>query len=513
MKPNRPGEPGFILVAVLVVVMLASMVVVSLLFRLQAEDTATAAGAGAEQAWAAAMSGVYEAMRLASKAAPGSLQWQDDPASYREQLCFDDGADRWYFTIYSQGDSDQAELRFGLTDEASKLNINQATEEMFEKLPKITPYLAQGLLDFLDPDDTPRPEGAEQEYYDGLPTPYAAFNSPLTTFDELLLVRGFTPGLLYGEDANWNFQLDPNEDDGDAQFPPDNKDGKLDCGLRQYLTTYSYDLNVANDLSARVNVNDPNDGLDFTNSLSAQELVPTLTAYIEALRRNKVKIEQPADLLEAKGKFKDPAGKDIELESGVSKAELPLLLDHFTARTNRQTAGLININTASSHVLQALPGVDEALADSIVAARRNLRAEQLRTPAWLYQEGLVDADQFKKLMPYLTARAYQFHIQVVAYGLPSGRYRVLESVIDIAGSQPTIVYLRDITRLGLPFRIDATGEGDRPGNTSPSDQQQARSNSDRIPARRRASGVKLPRHGSGSGTGLRLSRFTLPSHG
>src|SRR5947208_1499409 len=71
-EPSCPGpvqrSEGFILVAVLVVIMLASMVVVSLLFRLRAEETATAAGAGSEQAWAAALSGVYEAMRVAQAA-------------------------------------------------------------------------------------------------------------------------------------------------------------------------------------------------------------------------------------------------------------------------------------------------------------------------------------------------------------------------------------------------------------------------------------------------------------
>src|SRR5262249_43746055 len=149
-------------------------------------------------------------------------------------------------TVYSEGDADAAEVRFGLTDEASKLNINEATEEMFEKLPKMTPYLVQGLLDFLDSDDTPRPEGAEQEYYDALPSPYAMANGPLRTLEQLLLVRGFTPALFYGEDSNWNFLLDANEDDGEGLFPPDNKDGKLDLGLRQYLTVSSTDLDVDN---------------------------------------------------------------------------------------------------------------------------------------------------------------------------------------------------------------------------------------------------------------------------
>jgi DNA uptake protein ComE-like DNA-binding protein/type II secretory pathway pseudopilin PulG len=467
LRPSRP-QRGFILIAVLIVIMLASMIVVSLLFRLRAEETAGAAGMGSEQAWAAAMSGLYEAMRVASRSQPGSLDWRDNPTLFRDHLVVDDGSDKWYFTIYSQGDADQNELRFGLTDEASKLNINQATEEMLEKLPNMTPYLAQGLLDFLDSDDTPRPEGAEQEYYDGLPTPYAVFNGPLATLEELLLVRGFTPALLYGEDANWNFQLDANEDDGAAQFPPDNQDGKLDCGLRQYVTVSSFDLDQDNTGGPRIPLNDTNAVLTAkgqTNLSPAvrEDLPPALIAYIEAARRSNVVINQPADLLEATGKFKDENGKDVELESGVDKAELALVLDRFTTRTNSRLPGLININTASSHVLQTLPDVDEALADSMVAARRNLRPEQQSTPAWLYQEGVVDADQLKKLMPFLTARAFQYHFHVLGYGVPSGRYRLLEAIIDTSTPTPTIQYLRDITRLGLPFRIEL------PSDSTPSE--------------------------------------------
>jgi DNA uptake protein ComE-like DNA-binding protein len=468
-RSSAPSAGGFILIAVLVVVMLASMVVVTLLFRLRAEETATAAGAGAEQAWASAMSGVYEAMRVVSASTPGSLDWQDAPSVFRERLVLDDGADRWYFSVYSAGENDLSELRFGLTDEASRLNINQATEEMVEKLPKMTPYLAQGLLDFLDADNTPRPEGAEQEYYDALPTPYTMANGPLSTLDQLLLVRGFTPALLYGEDANWNYQLDPNEDDAQVQFPPDNKDGKLELGLRQYLTIYSYDLNNDNAGNPRV---DPNQATDESEGLAqdskgAEELPASLREYLDALRRNKVKLAQPVDLLEAKGKFKDESGVEVELESGVGKAELPLVLDRFTTKTERRLPGLVNVNTASAKVLQTLPGVDEAMADSIAAARRNLRLEQRRTPAWLYQEGLLDADQFKKLLPFLTARGLQFHFRVVGYAAPSGKYRVLEATIDVGGTQPTVVYLRDITRLGLPFRIEMNTDGS--GTSGPSD--------------------------------------------
>src|SRR5262245_21246819 len=98
---GRRGAGGFVLVAVLTLVLLASMVAVSLLFRLKAENTAEAASAGGEQAWAAAMTGIEEAIRRVSDVAPGVTDWQDDPRLFREQFVFDDGSDRWYFTVWS----------------------------------------------------------------------------------------------------------------------------------------------------------------------------------------------------------------------------------------------------------------------------------------------------------------------------------------------------------------------------------------------------------------------------
>ena len=92
---------GFVLIAVLVVVLMASMVAISLLFRLKAEDTASAAGSSSEQAWSAAMSGVYEAMRIAAAARPGESDWYDNPGVFRDKLVVDDGIDRWFFSVYS----------------------------------------------------------------------------------------------------------------------------------------------------------------------------------------------------------------------------------------------------------------------------------------------------------------------------------------------------------------------------------------------------------------------------
>lgn len=426
--------------------MLLSMLVVSLLFRFHAEDTAAHASVGTEQAWAAAMSGVEEALRVASAAAPGATDWQENSAAFRDHLVFDDGADRWFFTVFSPGGGEfLSEFRHGLTDEASKLNVNASPDANLEKIPRLTPALVAALLDFIDEDDVPRPEGAEQDYYSGLPRPYKIRNGPLASLDELLLVRGFTDELLHGAAASASTPIN-------GEAPPSASDSRPARGLSQFLTIASYDPDTANDGTYRVNFNSP------TATPPVVELPPSLTNFLAALQTNGVTLSHTADLLEAILPVKDAKGVDVEITSGIGKAELATVLDLFTASEELQTDGLINVNTASATVLATLPGVDEALAEAIVSTRRSISPERRATIAWLYQEGVVDAAKFKALAPLLTARSFQFTFQVIGYGVPSGRFRVLEAGIDVAPGTRRVTYLRDVTRRGLPFNLGGETE-------------------------------------------------------
>ena len=49
------------------------------------------------------------------------------------------------------------------------------------------------------------------EYYSSLNPPYVPRNGPLQTVEELLLVRGVTPQLLFGLDTNRNGLIDTHE--------------------------------------------------------------------------------------------------------------------------------------------------------------------------------------------------------------------------------------------------------------------------------------------------------------
>jgi hypothetical protein len=109
----------------------------------------------------------------------------------------------------------------------------------------------------------------------------------------------------------------------------------------------------------------------YTNDVPA-----AVINYITALRSNKVTLMHVAELLEATGKFKDATAKETELASGVGKEELPIVLDRFTTTSEKKLSGLLNVNTASAGVLQTLPGIEEGVAQAMVAARRGLAREK-----------------------------------------------------------------------------------------------------------------------------------------
>jgi len=446
-------QRGTILVAVLAVTALAAMVAVSLLFVMRAEVAASAAAVQGEQARAAAMSGIRLAAGLALTAGAEIDAWTDNPSLLRNRLVFDDGRDRWYFVVWADNPADPGAVRYGLTDEAGKVNLNVADAETLAALPGMTDALVDALIDWRDSDDEARPQGAEREYYETRPMAYAIRNGSLPTLEELLLVRGFDARVVYGEDANLSGLLDPNEDDFLERFPPDDADGLLATGLRRLTTVWSRDPNVDALGRPRLDINGDTEALDDA------DLPEATPRYIRLLRAEGHTFGHPAELLEARYQLrKTPKGEPglkagDWITSGVGLDELPTVLDRLTVGDGG-VSGLVNVNTARAVVLAALPGIDENLALRILDTRGRLAAAEKTTPAWLLTQGLVNQEEFIEVARHLTARGYQYHIQSIGFGVPCGRFAVVEAVVDFADGAARVVYLRDVTRLGLPFALD-----------------------------------------------------------
>lgn len=192
-----------------------------------------------------------------------------------------------------EADSSSLGIRFGLSDESGRININQLlqfgledaeTRDILMYLPEMTEDVADAILDWVDEDEEVRDYGAESDYYSSLDPPYYAKNAAFESVDELLQVAGVTPEYLYGEDTNRNGLLDPNEDDGDQSPPFDNADGVLNPGWVAYLTVDSRELNLRSDGSLKVYVNegvltDLYDGLE-------EEFDEDTARFIVAFRMN-----------------------------------------------------------------------------------------------------------------------------------------------------------------------------------------------------------------------------------
>jgi len=442
---NAPDDNAIALVGVLVIVGLLSMIAISLMFRMQAAATAAASTLRSEQAWVVALSGLDRAIDVVSDSSRTTEGWIDNSTDFEHQLVYDDGSDQWYFSVFRRGVLETDEIIFGVVDEASKLPLNATNVLQLMKVPHMTLPAVEALADFVDGDSIARDNGAEQDSYDLLPVPYSIPNKPVSFLDELLLAQGVSAAHLYGEDANRNHKLDVNENDADALFPPDNQDGTLSGGLHRFFTLHSRDWNVNRNNQPRLDIN--------TVALDPEPagLTDETVAFLEAKRKAGQPLASLADLVNATLIVTEENQAQRELKSGVGTGELSQLLDRFTTDPKQIRLERVNINTAPASILAQVDGIDEALANTIVSARQGLSPEASRSIAWLLEESLLDSDQFKQIEPFIAARSFQFHIQVIGYALPSGRYRVLESIVDLIGSEPRVLYIRDLTKLGVPY--------------------------------------------------------------
>jgi general secretion pathway protein K len=96
-------------------------------------------------------------------------------------------------------------FRVRLVDEGGKINLNRVNEETLRRVfsnlgvdASVVDILVDSIMDWRDPDELHRTNGAESDYYGSLSPAYSAKNGPLDSVEDLLWIRGMTPALYYG---------------------------------------------------------------------------------------------------------------------------------------------------------------------------------------------------------------------------------------------------------------------------------------------------------------------------
>jgi len=127
----------------------------------------------------------------------------------RSQALTLEGREAWRLdgTLYTS-DTGQGSYAVRIFDESGKISLNGLTDSSGIVLrnllinqgvsPENAAIIVDSLLDWKDADDLHRLSGAESDYYLSLPRPYKARNASFETVEELILVRGITPDILYG---------------------------------------------------------------------------------------------------------------------------------------------------------------------------------------------------------------------------------------------------------------------------------------------------------------------------
>lgn len=103
------------------------------------------------------------------------------------------------------GELGTGSYEYVITDNDGKLDINRAAQQELKYILMESGVdndeaaaIADSIIDWRDANDLHMLNGAEEDYYQDLDEPYSCKDAPFYSVEELLLVKGMTPEILYG---------------------------------------------------------------------------------------------------------------------------------------------------------------------------------------------------------------------------------------------------------------------------------------------------------------------------
>ena len=442
-------------------------------------------------------------------------------------LTFEDGGtETSRFTILSpKFEEDEIEgVRYGLVDESTRLNLDAvlaweaeepgAGRDALLKLPGMTAVAADSILDWIDADETARPNGGETRYYTNEKLPYSPRNAVPVFLEELLLARGVTRLHLYGTDENFTFgveNIDSSSSDsalgGSLTAIPvaggSRRRGQTEAvPWKELLTVFSAEKDVDPTGEARVDLNV--DDLEFLY----QELAPRVgeelakfvvwarqfgpTSGVDAkdadgnpvprgrLASTEVDFSVPASFtlatpLDVVGGCVLVGGTAIDsplptTRSNSNSEKIFQLLDFASTSPSTTIVGRVNVNAAPRPVLAAIPGLATADAQRILDDRPPLNEaipDDYRHATWLYTKGVVDWETMKAIYDKTTARGDVYRAQIVGFLDGVEASARAEVVVDGTTEPPRQVFYKDLSMNGKGFSDAILLGGSAVGSVDP----------------------------------------------
>jgi type II secretory pathway component PulK len=377
--------------------------------------------------------------------------------------------------------ANQQNYEFGITDEASKLNINVVAKStnpsaQLLMLPGITNQQADSIVDWIDTDtqNITGGDGAESPFYEGLPEPYDAKNADLETVEELMLIQGFGPGFiggpdpLFGIDRNHNGVIENGEMVNGSTGTNSNGE-TADRGIFPFVTIYSQEPDVDIQGNKRINCSGVGgNAQNLTQQLTNAGVQSNIASKIASAVQRSAPIRNIFDLAN---------------KGGLSSQDLATVADKLTFQVSATAAvtntgrtstssggnktgnsssgsgststtlkGLININTAPREVLMTLTAVSSLTQNDIDNLINERQRADTSTIMWVADS--LPMNKAAEIGSYITARSFVYSADIVAVSGDGRAFKRVRIVVDATQSPPKIMYRKDLTSLGWPLPED-----------------------------------------------------------
>lgn len=216
VKIQLHTQTGVAIILSLVFIALLSILVVEFLYEAEVEASLAYSQQGDLEAYLSAKSAVAKAIAYLAEDNLNTMMSGAPPV--------DSDFDLLSFNMSAGTEPlNNALMHASISDEYGKINLNallmpQAGGEPQERTPLVNALreffalrdtgkgaspeiIVDSILDWLDYNegDSERPQGAENDYYMGLENPYPCKNGPMDSIEELLLIKGITPEIYFGD--------------------------------------------------------------------------------------------------------------------------------------------------------------------------------------------------------------------------------------------------------------------------------------------------------------------------